>query len=106
MEKLLSAFKQSTDLKAEEIFEQKTFERATIIEQHKTTPDIEFPVAHTHMTNLNIPETINGKPGDPLEKRLFDLHFTRERIWNSWMAIGFVPFSRKVLKHKRRYAIC
>ena len=99
MDALFGVFKASTDDKAEEIFERKTFERAKVLKERTTTPDIEVPVAH--LTNNNIPEIINGKPSDPLEKRPFNLQFSPENLVRSWLAIGFTPFTREALNHKK-----
>ena len=99
MDNLYSIFKGDTDAKAEQIFERKTFERAKIVSQLKDTPEIEIPVAH--LTNDNIPEIINGKPGDAIEDRPFDNSFTPKKLWGSWVAIGFTPFTRKALLHKK-----
>ncbi len=34
---------------------------------------------------------MNGWPGDPVELRQFDCHFTPERIIKTWIAVGFLP---------------
>ena len=99
MDALFTGFKGCTDDRAEEIFERKTFERTKVLEQRQTTPDIQVPVAH--LTNDDIPEIINGRPGDPLEKRPFDSHFTQQYILRSWLKVGLVPFTRQALTHPK-----
>ena len=99
MDQLYTGFKGKTDDRAEEIFERKTFERAKVLEKRHTTPDIQVPVAH--LTNDDIPEMINGRPGDPLEKRPFDLMFSQQNIVRSWLKVGFVPFTRAALTHPK-----
>ena len=60
---------------------------------------MKVPVAH--LTNGDLPIIINRKPGQPVEKRPFDYCFTEERIFGAFLAIGFIPFTRQALKHKK-----
>ena len=99
MDHLFSSFKHECDSKAEVIFERKTYLREKAVEESKTATDIEIPVAH--LTNDDIPEIVNGKAGDPLEKRPFESHFCKEVIGRSWIAIGFTPFTRQALHRKK-----
>lgn len=41
--------------------------------------------------NLDLANLVNGWPGDPVELRPFDCHFTPERIIKTWIAVGFLP---------------
>jgi hypothetical protein len=36
---------------------------------------------------------VNGWPGNPIELRPFDCHFTAKRINKSWIAVGFLPMT-------------
>ena len=40
---------------------------------------------------MDLGNLVNGWPGDPIEKRPFDCHFTVERIIKTWIAVGFLP---------------
>jgi len=42
---------------------------------------------------LDLGNLVNGWPGDPIEKRPFDCHFTEERIIKTWIAVGFLPMT-------------
>lgn len=44
---------------------------------------------------------VDGVDGDPLELRPFRKYFTKERIIKSWEKVGFVPFTRKCLSHRK-----
>jgi hypothetical protein len=44
---------------------------------------------------------VNGKQGDLLENRPFDRNFTKAKISASWVKVGFVPFTRNCVKHKK-----
>ena len=99
MDNLYGVFKQDTDEKASEVFKRKTFARAKIVEQLKDTPFIEIPVAH--LKNDNIPEIIDGNPEDSIKDKPWDRNFTPKKLWEIWLAIGFTPFTRKALLHKK-----
>ena len=58
-------------------------------------------ISPAHLTNYDIPEIINGKPDDPIEDRPFDNNFTPEKRLKCFLAIGFTPFTREGLKHKK-----
>ena len=77
------------DNKAGEIFERKTYLREKAVEESKTATDVEIPIAHP--TNSDIPEIINGKAGDPLEKLPYESHFCKEVIGRSWIAMDSLP---------------
>ena len=81
MDNLFSNFKSATDEKGEAIYERKMFERAKVLEQRKTTPDIQVPVAH--LNNDDIPEIVNRKPDDPMDRKPFDSHFTSTHLSKS-----------------------
>ena len=44
---------------------------------------------------------VNGEVGDPIDMKPFDKFFTKERIVSSWERVGFIPFSRNCLNHKK-----
>ena len=66
MDDLFQNYKGDTDAKCEEIFRRKTFEQALAVEQMKKDQEIQIPVAH--LTNNDIPEIVDGRPEDPIEK--------------------------------------
>jgi hypothetical protein len=44
---------------------------------------------------------VNGYDDDPIDMKPFNKFFTKERIVSSWERVGFVPFTRNCLKHKK-----
>ena len=99
MENMFSVFKQATNSKVEQIFKRKLYKQVKKVEKLKETPDLDIPVAH--LTNDNIPEIVNGIPGDPIEARPFDEHFSGAKLGSSWMVIGFILFTHQALHHKK-----
>ena len=53
------------------------------------------------LRNDDLPRMMNGRPEDPIKKRLFDRTFTIERIQKSWENFGSVPFNRKCLTNNK-----
>ena len=43
--------------------------------------------------NRDLGNIVNGFPGDPLEKRPFDKCFTKIKIINTWIVVGFLPMT-------------
>jgi len=48
-------------------------------------------VCNVCFSNLDLANLVNGWPGNPIEKRPFDSHFTSEGTINSWIAVGVLP---------------
>jgi hypothetical protein len=44
---------------------------------------------------------VNGKQGETIENRPFDNNFTNAKIRASWVKVGFVPFTRNCITHKK-----
>jgi hypothetical protein len=44
---------------------------------------------------------VNGKQGDEIGNRPFEKNFTKAKICASWSKVGFVPFTRNCIKHKK-----
>lgn len=44
---------------------------------------------------------VNDKAGDGIDMKPFNKFFTKERIRSSWEKVGFVPFTRKCVHHKK-----
>ena len=44
---------------------------------------------------------VNGNADDDLSGRPFDKNFTKEKIIQAWCKVGFVPFTRNCLSHKK-----
>ena len=51
--------------------------------------------------NPDLPNIVNGFPGDPIEKRPFDFTFMKEKILSWWKKVGFLPMSRNDLNHNK-----
>lgn len=63
-------------------------------------------VCNAGLGNLDLARMVNGSPGDPLEMRLFDFSFQREKILSWWAKIGFLPMTRWALQDpKVRYEV-
>ena len=43
------------------------------------------------LNNNDLPRVINGRPGDPIEKRPFARHFTKAKILSSVRKLGLYP---------------
>jgi hypothetical protein len=49
------------------------------------------------LTKKDLGELLNGKPGEPVEERPFDLSHSQEGIISAWEAVGAVPSTRNAL---------
>ncbi len=83
-------FKDKMDVQAQDIFNMKTYEYT----------DGETELKSAALTNNDIPIIINGEPDD-LVKQPFLCCTTPEKIFKSWMVVGFVPFTQNALSHKK-----
>ena len=114
MDDIFQQFKGDCDTQAQEVFARKTYEKAAAIEYkakekelarergEAIAPEVEgIRVSVAHLTNDDLPEILNGKPGEPIDKRPFDKNFTPGKIFRCWMNIGWTPFTRNALKHKK-----
>lgn len=88
-----------TDAQAQEIFKQKVYEYALAVKDCQNDRDTEIESAA--LTNDDLPQIIKGLRGNPIEKRPFSCCVTKEEIFKSWMAVGFVPFTQNALSHKK-----
>ena len=113
MDGLYETFKGMCDRSAQNVFTWKVYDRSWAVEKlrNKDREDgfveaDEKIIKPAQLNNNNLPEITNGKPGYPVENKLFDYCFTHAKIFNSWLNIGFVPFSQNPLKHKKvRYML-
>jgi hypothetical protein len=48
-------------------------------------------ICNVNITNLNLSHIDNGFPNDPIELHPFDHCFTKEKIIQNWIAVGFLP---------------
>ena len=101
MDDIFQDFKSKTDQKAQVIFTWKTYEHAMQLRDRATNPEAGVEVVPAHLTNSDLHEMINGRPDEPIKERPFDATFTPKGIWGSWAQIGFVPFTRNALSHKK-----
>jgi hypothetical protein len=44
---------------------------------------------------------VNGFPHDPIEKRPFDFVFQKEKIFQTWVKVGFLPMTRNAVNDER-----
>jgi hypothetical protein len=57
-------------------------------------------------SNFDLGNLVNGWSEDPVELRPFDFHFTKERIINTWKAVGFLPMTGYAMRDpKVRYLL-
>ncbi len=73
-------------------FEWKTFNHVLSVQQQRN--DVVTEVKGAAITNEDLPEIIDGKPGKPAKQCPFTFCSTGERIFQSWINIGLVPFIR------------
>ena len=64
---IFQTFKGNIDIKTQVIFTRKTYEQTKLMEAMMMNKAITIPVAH--LTNDDVPETINGKPEDKVAVR-------------------------------------
>ncbi len=84
-----------TSAQAQEIFKQKTFDYALSVKNHQE--DDETEIKSAALTNDDLLQIINGLSSDPIEKHPFSCCATKEKIFKSWLAVGFIPFTRNAL---------
>ena len=116
MDDIFQQFKGDCDTQAQEVFSRKTYEKAMAIENKAKEKAMALErgeaivaggevdrskIGVAHLTNDDLPEIINGKPGQPIAKRPFDKNFTPGKIFKCWMNIGWIPFTRNALGHKK-----
>ena len=107
MDDLYETYKGMCDRSAQDVFTQKTYNRSRAIEKlvqdqkAGVVKDDGKRIKPAQLDNYDLPEIINGKPGYAMEKKPFDYCFTYPKIFKSWLNIGFVPFTRQVLLHKK-----
>jgi hypothetical protein len=53
------------------------------------------------LTNCDLGRIVNGRPTDPVEKRPFELAFTKAKILAAWAKVGAVPLTRAGLLHPK-----
>jgi hypothetical protein len=50
-------------------------------------------ICNVNITNFDLSHIVNGFPNDPIELRPFDNCFTKEKIIQNWIAVGFLPMT-------------
>ena len=50
-------------------------------------------ICDVSFSDLDLANLVNGWPGNPVELRPFDCHFTPERIIKTWIAVGFLTMT-------------
>ena len=107
MDDLYETFQGMLDTTSQDVFTRKTYERSLavlkLLQDRKDgiVEDNGKMIKPAQLDNGDLPEIINGKPGYTAEKCPFDFCFTFAKIFRSWMNIGFVPFTRRALSHKK-----
>ena len=112
MDDLYKTFKAMCNRMTQEVFTNKTYERALAVQRLEEETAVGRPTAEAtkmikpaQIDNYDIPEIVDGKPGYDIKKRPWTYCFTRAKIFKSWLNIGFVPFTRWALKHKKVHHI-
>ena len=50
-------------------------------------------ICNVNITNFDLSHIVNGFPNDPIELRPFDNCFTKDKIIQNWIAVGFLPMT-------------
>ena len=53
------------------------------------------------LTKADLGRIVNGKEGDPLDKRPFEYAFSKSKVLGAWEKVGAVPLTRQGLKHPK-----
>jgi hypothetical protein len=108
MDVMYQGFKAATYSRGEALLTQKMMARGRQIEENRAARRNNNPVHGSvgFLSALSIgfedlSTVVNGEVGDPIDMKPFDKFFTKERIVSSWERVGFVPFSRNCLNHKK-----
>jgi hypothetical protein len=108
MDDLYEDFKAKCNIMAQEVFTMKTYNRAMAVQRLEEAEDAGENteaairmIKPAQLDNFDIPEIVDGKPGYELKKRPWSYCFTPAKIFKCWMNIGFVPFTRQALTHKK-----
>ncbi len=99
MDDWFQEFKERTDSQAQDIFEKKMYDHALSL-KNCNNDDI-TKIKSADLSNDDLPAIINGHPNDLQERCPFDLCATPQKIFKSWLKVGFVPFTCNALKHKK-----
>ncbi len=99
MDDLFQDFKGKMDAQAQDIFKEKTYKCTVSLKHQKEEGETKLKSAA--LTNDDFPTIINGQPDDLVEKQPFLCCTTPEKIFKSWMVVGFVPFTQNALSHKK-----
>lgn len=106
MDVMYQGFKAATYARGETLLTRKLMLRGREIEEHRRINRNGATGAAVVSTPLSIgfedlSIVVNGYDDDPIDMKPFDKFFTKERIVLSWEKVGFVPFTRNCLKHKK-----
>ncbi len=92
-------FKGMSDTQAQEVIEEKLYNYFLAVKNQQEGSETEIKSAC--LTNDDLPTINNGKPDDPPKKRSLYHCTTPDKIFCSWMKVGFVPLTSNALKHKK-----
>ena len=95
MDNLYGPFKSATYARGERVVEGKLKERAEVRRNGTAAGGV------VTLSFNDLATVVNGKDGDHVDDRPFDNTFTKKKILTSWSNVGFVPFTRKCLGHKK-----
>ena len=95
MDNIYGPFKSATYARGERVVEEKLKERAEVRRNNIASGGV------VTLSFNDLATVVNGKDGDDIKDRPFDNIFTKEKILTSWHNVGFVPFTRKCLGHKK-----
>ncbi len=106
MDVMYQGFKAATYARGETLLTRKLMFRGREIEEHRRINRNGATGAAVVLTPLSIGFedlliVVNAYDDDPIDMKPFDKFFTKERIVSSWEKVGFVPFTRSCLKHKK-----
>ena len=108
MDDLYETFKSMCTTTSQDVFTTKTYHRALTVQLleeaaavGESTEEATKMIKPAQLDNYDLPEIINGKAGYNIKKRPWTYCFTPAKISKSWLNIGFTPFTRQALLHKK-----
>ena len=100
MDQLFGPYKMRRNEVIEEIIAERAQAHARELAAQQNDPSIKITTT-LGLTKDDLGRIVNGKEGDPLEKRPFEYAFAKPKVLGAWEKVGAVPLTREGLKHPK-----
>jgi hypothetical protein len=101
MDIMYQGFKAATYARGEALLTQKLMMRGRELQENRRRGNNDAVTAPLSIGFEDLATVVDGVDGDTLDLKPFSKFFTKERIVASWEKVGFVPFTRKCIFHKK-----